>query len=280
MARLIALFLGLGLFALAVAAPVTLRLPNGLQARAYFESGEPGKPAVLIMHGFLQTYEFPTIHRLAENLADEGFTVLAPNLSLDVPLRRQSLACEAIHTHTLEKDVEEIDAWLNWLGRRHKGPAVLIGHSVGSMILLGYGESHPKTRVRKLIGVSLVEGRLKPDESARKPLLDEMLRRIAQGDQKPVIRQFSYCQNMTATPASHASYLGWSPERVLRAVRKSPIPTVFIMGSLDDRLGENWIDQLKNTQATVHVVKGANHFMDGEHEFDLLELILKELKGL
>jgi hypothetical protein len=36
-------------------------------------------------------------------------------------------------------------------------------------------------------------------------------------------------------------------------------------------LGRNWIRSLEDLRKPMVVVQGANHFMDGEHEFDLLE---------
>lgn len=275
--RGIALIVFLSVSAPAAAAPVTLRLDNGLTARANYQAGEPGKPAVLLLHGFLQTYDFPTIHRMFDALAGEGYTVLAPNLTLGVTHRGQSLACEAVHTHTMEGDGEEIAAWLAWLKRRHKGPVVLIGHSIGSLVLLNFLDTHRRTRVAKLIGVSIVEGRLRYDKTERAGQLAEMRQRAARGDRQPVVQQFSFCQRLTATPESYASYLAWSPEHILRTTRTLAVPVVFIMGGRDDRLGAGWIEQLRKTPARVHVIEDANHFMDGEHEFDLMDRVLAEI---
>jgi hypothetical protein len=37
---------------------------------------------------------------------------------------------------------------------------------------------------------------------------------------------------------------------------------------------------LRQTKAKVRVIEGANHFMDGDFEFDLLDTVLLELKAL
>jgi len=277
MLRVVVLLVGICVSLQSPAAQVSLTLPNGLVALASHVPGRPDKAAVLLMHGFLQTYDFPTLYRLAQGLADEGHTVLAPNLTLGVTHRKQSLACEAIHTHTMERDGQEIAAWLAWLGKRHPGPVALVGHSIGSMVLLAYLDSHPKDRLSRYIGVSLVEGRLKQGEAGREALLKDMRARVAAGDRQPVTHQFSFCQKLNATPESHISYLSWSPGRILQATRRLRVPATFIMGSKDDRLGPDWIEQLRGTQARVLVVDGANHFMDGEYEFELLDLVLKEL---
>lgn len=263
---------------LARAAPVELTLPNKLVAKAEYRKGDPEKAAVILVHGFLQTHEFPTIHRLTDDLADSGHTVVSPTLTLGVTHRRQSLACEAIHTHTLRQTGQEIDLWVKWLKARHRGPIVLIGHSIASVELLAYLSGKPDPAIKRFIGVSIIEGRLKltPSETAR--LIDDMRLAMKTGKPRVVTHPFSFCQKYQATPASLLSYLEWTPKQVLDAAGRLSLPHLFIMGGHDDRLGADWVDDLK-ARSRVKVIPGANHFMDGEHEFDLLDVVLDELKA-
>lgn len=257
---------------------VDLQLANGLTARAEFTPGKFDKPAVIILHGFLQTAESPTIHHLAEELHDQGYGVLTPNLSLNITNRRQSLACEAIHTHTMEGDVGEIDAWVNWLMRKRPKGIVLIGHSFGSVHLLAYLHSRPNAPVNKLIGISVVEARMSLNEQELRTLREDLRQRVQRGNREIVVKPFSYCQKFTATPASLQSYLAWTPQRVLETIKQLPQHVSFIMGDRDDRLGPRWTENLQTTRAKVVVVKGANHFMDGGHEFNLFDSVLAELR--
>lgn len=109
-------------FALAVVGPcaadsqmVEIEAGNGLRAVARFWKGDAGKPVAMILHGFLQTRDFSTVRSLAESLADDDYTVLAPTLTLGLMRRAQSLPCEAIHTHGMDMDVDEIGRWSRWL---------------------------------------------------------------------------------------------------------------------------------------------------------------------
>ncbi len=52
------------------------------------------------------------------------------------------------------------------------------------------------------------------------------------------------------------------------------------MGDSDETLGGGWIKALQHVQTPMVIVSGANHFMDGEHEFDLLEHTLKHLETI
>lgn len=73
------------------------------------------------------------------------------------------------------------------------------------------------------------------------------------------------------------SYAEWGPDRILSAIDRVKVPVTMIMGSQDDRLGEDWISRLKKSRARVVIIEGANHFMDGEHEFDLMDRFLAEI---
>jgi pimeloyl-ACP methyl ester carboxylesterase len=274
-------FLALALVAVsAFADPVELQLPNNVVAHADYVAGEANKPTVLLLHGFLQTKEFPTIRRLADGLASAGYGVLTPTLSLGVTHRKQSVACEALHTHTMNEGSSELVQWVAWLKQRKVTSIVLVGHSFGSIETLVYLSQHRDPLVRKLIGVSAVEGRLKIDGPLRDKMISEMRALVKKGDKNLVTEQFSFCQKYRATPKSLLSYLEWTPHKIIAESSRLPIPVTFIMGSRDDRLGPNWIDQLKKTRAKVRVIEGANHFMDGDFEFDLIDNVLLELKSL
>lgn len=258
---------------------VEMTLPNNLVVRADFRQGNPGKPAVILLHGYLQTHTFPTISRLIDSLTGEGYTVLAPTLSLGVTHRSQSLACEAIHTHTVTDGAAELNAWVKWLKAMKPREIVLAGHSLGNIYNLAYLSNHPDKNVGRFIGISIVEGRLKAGEPARAGLVRKLRARVRNGDKDILKEQFSFCQQFSSTPQSLLSYMEWGPDRILAALGKTRIPVTMIMGSKDDRLGADWLSRLKKTRARVIILDGANHFMDGQHEFDLLDQFLMALSN-
>lgn len=256
---------------------VTLRIEGNLTASAEYIAGQRDKPAVLILHGFLQTNEFPTVRQLIRHLADAGYGVLAPTLSLNIANRKQSLPCEAIHTHEMPGATREIGLWLDWLKKR-RGAIVLLGHSFGTVHLLAYHEAHPDPAIQKLIGISLVEGGpYKSDSTRRDRLLRELRRQAARPEPTLANHPVSFCKNYRSTARGLLSYLEWTPDRVLESINTSRLPMAFIMGSGDERLDQGWIQRLQTTSAKTHVIQGANHFMDGQHEFDMLDSLLGEL---
>ena len=272
------LFLLLLLPQAAAAERARIELRNGLTAQAEYLSGKPTLPAVLVLHGFLQTHDFPTVATLARGLNDSGYTVLAPTLSLGVPNRKQSLACEAVHRHSLDDDLDEIDRWVKWLTSRGHRQIVLIGHSFGSMQLLAYLAGKPDPAVRGYIAASLTETQIGP--ISRAELIERLEDAVARGDHKLVNQPISYCKKYPSNPAALLSYVRWDQARLVKALNAYKGHKLLIMGDADVMIGRKWLSTLQESRTPMAIVKGAGHFMDGEHEFDLLEHSLTQLKKM
>jgi len=250
----------------------------GIPASAEYLAGERSKPAVLLLHGFLQTREFPTVATLARSLHDAGYTVLSPTLSLNIPDRKQSLACEAVHKHSMDDDVAEISRWITWLKSRGHTNIVLFGHSFGNIQLLAYLSSKPDAAVKGHIGASLIETRIgSVDRSA---LIAQLENRVLNKQRALVTQTLAFCRKYPSTPEGLLSYVRWDQARVLASLKQSPVGAQLIMGGSDEMMGGGWLKALQHVQVPLVIVKGANHFMSGEHEFDLLENALKYLEAI
>ena len=264
--------------AAAHAAIVQQEMRPGISANAEYLIGERSKPAVLLLHGFLQTREFTTVTTLARGLQDAGYTVLSPTLSLNIPNRTQSLACEAVHKHGMEDDVAEIAHWVDWLKSHGHRSIVLIGHSFGSLQLLAYLSAHPDPAVKAYIGASLVEAQV--GTASRPALIAQLEDRVRNKRFALVTQTLSFCRKYTSTPDDLLSYVRWDQPRVLTALKQAPVRVQLIMGDADSMLGQGWLKVLRHVQIPLVVVHGGSHFMDGEHEFDLLDHALKFLAGI
>ncbi|MBE9564350.1 MAG: DUF1749 domain-containing protein, partial [Proteobacteria bacterium] len=134
---------------------VSIKVSKNITSVAEYRLGEPNKPLLIFVHGFLQTRAFSTVDRLLNSLHDGGFPVLAPTLSLGISNRAQALPCESIHLHSLNSDTDELGRWVEWANKRGYKEIVLIGHSAGSVNISAYlaGKIHPA--VKKSILISL-----------------------------------------------------------------------------------------------------------------------------
>ena len=257
--------------------PIEAKLPSGHLVTADFHAGEARRPAVLVLHGFLQTNAFPTIESVVNAAATAGYTVLAPNLSLGISRRNRSLACEAVHLHTLRDDEAEVGFWVRWLTQRGYDRVVLVGHSFGNVQLLGYLQGRPSPAVRKVLLISLTDVEVKQDARERARLAQALRERVEKGDTRLVEAEYGHCKKYVSPPAALLTYLGPSRRSILDAVAKSPVPAVAIMGGEDERMGRDWVPQLASAGIDVRVVPGASHFFDNQYEFDLQEAVLQAL---
>ncbi|MCW8901372.1 MAG: alpha/beta hydrolase [Gammaproteobacteria bacterium] len=259
------------------AAEVKLKMPNGLVANAAYTSGTSDKPLIFLLHGFLQTHHFSTISRLFESLSGEGYSVFSPTMSLGIPDRKKSLACEALHDHTMEDDKNEIDAWMKWLKDKGHNNIILMGHSQGSTSLLNYLTEHRSNLISKFIAVSILEVNVSRNDSENKRFNKLLESKISETPRVPLTSKLSYCVKYFGTPRSFQSFQSWTTGKILKEIQEIKLPVRIIMGGSDNRIRKNWIEKLKDTRKPVTVIDGANHFMDGFNEFDLLEVVLKEL---
>lgn len=256
------------------AADIQERLPDGRVVHADLRQGELGRPAVLVLHGFMTTQYFNTVQSLVDELAASGYTVLAPTLSLGIHGRRAGLPCDAVHTHTFDQDVAEIAWWVEWLARRGHTDVLLVGHSTGSLHLLAYAAERRHPTVRKLIATSLVY--FGQDHPRDRVEAEMRLARRRLAEQAAELGRYtiSFCNgSFVAPPEAYLSYMRWGRSRVLDALRAVDIPVEVIMGSADQRFSPEWIAALADAGAEVQIIEGAGHFFDATHEFELLDRV-------
>ena len=255
--------------ALAGSARMELALAPDRVAEADYWPGAADMPAILILHGFLQTREFPAIRRLAQALADQGFSVLTPTLSLGLNRRRQSLACEAVHTHTLEQDVAELSAWTRWLaGRAGKAP-VVIGQGVGGIQVAAMLDAREAPVHRAL----LVDTNAFQQQPSGAP--GAALPAVAGDAQGIAIYRLGYCARYAGTAAASGSYLAWDRDRVRHALLALDAPVTLISGGGTVRVGTDWVRALEEGGVTVRSIPGVEHFFDLAHAPELLDEVLR-----
>lgn len=262
----------------AFADTVEAKLPTGIVATADFRAGEPPRPAVLLLHGFLQTRHAPPMSSLANTLADQGYTVLIPTLSLGINRRSKSLACEAVHAHTMDGDVAEVGFWVNWLTNKGYSSIALIGHSAGSTQILRYVAQKPDQAVKKAVLTSLVP-LLSKQQEAQKALAWVKQARTSEH----ALERFtvSYCNNNYVAPhAAYLSYIANDSSKTLDQFSKTKVPVEVILGAADKTIESIWTEKIRTRGTPVTVIDKAGHFFDGAQEFDLADKVESILKTL
>ena len=281
-ARLIVVLLGVLILPVhpALAETVEAKLPSGIIATADFRAGQPALPAVLLIHGFLQARSAPPMNNLSDTLADQGYTVLSPTLSLGMDRRNQSLACEAVHTHTMEKDVAEIGFWVNWLTGKGYTGIVLISHSAsGGIQTLLYVAQKPNPAVKKVILTSLIP--FYSESKERQATLRQMMTKQPAGEKTLGRFTLGYCNKNYAAPArAYLSYAMYDSGKTLRLFAKAKVPVENIMGSVDTTMDKGWPEKIRSLGVAVSIIEKSGHFFDGAQEFDLADKVETILKTL
>lgn len=258
---------------------VEATLPGGKVATASFHAGKKDKPALLVLHGFLQTHTFPTVVSIMEAASTAGYASLAPSLSLGISRRNKSLPCEAVHMHSLQDDVDEVAFWVRWLEKNGYSRVILVGHSYGNLQLLAYLDQNPSSAVKQLLMISLTDVERKQNARQRADMVAGLRNRLAQRRQALVEAEIGHCRKYVSPPAALLSYMSISRDSILTSLAKSPVPAEVIMGSKDDRMGPDWVDKLVSRGLVVRVIAGAPHFFDNQYEFDLQEAVVQALQG-
>lgn len=252
---------------------VELTTADSRIALADYLQGDNNENPVLILHGLLQTREFSTVSRLASSLNEAGYSVLTPNLTLGLNRRKQSLSCEAVHTHSLDKDSSELEMWVNWLHKKTNKPISIVAHSAGGTVMLNYFEKTAAENVDKGILISLSYYATGPEASETAEHAAMARKAVKDNNRQIQTYALNYCKTYPTYPDAFLSYYEWNKLKTIRSVSKFNDRISIIMGSLDRRVDSDWKMQLTRTHKNTLLIDGANHFFDQTHEFDLLDSV-------
>lgn len=245
---------------------------NKIVNAEYLQGSNNASP-VLLLHSFMQTNEFLTVSRLASSLHDSGFTVLSPTLSLGINNRKQSLSCEAIHTHSLNSDADELRQWINWLYNKTQKPITLIGHSSGGPVILKYMNENQAKHVHHSILISMAYYGAGPVASET-PELAEIASRAREQNNDPLGNYaLRYCKTYPTYASAFLSYYNWNLEKTISVINKYNNSVTLIIGTADKRFDNSWLQRPDAKASHIVTIEGAGHFFDRVYELDLLDAV-------
>lgn len=260
---------------------ITIPLSDGNQALADYRPGDADKPVIFIMHGLLQTSRFSTVQLIADELADNGYTVLAPTLTLNIDQRRNSLTCNAIQNHSVADSNREIADWMAWLkGKGYKDEhIVLIGHSSGSMRLLSYLSERGAASPRLFIATSI--GPIRDWKQPKQVEAQLSTARQHEQTSPPQLDNYTlgFChENYTAPASAYLSYMAWTDSWVVEKLKQLSFPIEVVLGSADKWLPPDWRQKISEAGLPLTTIHEAGHNFTGPQEFEFQESILRLLE--
>lgn len=258
---------------LSYADTVKIKNASNKTMSAIYLPSDNNKNPILLLHGFLQTNHFSTISRLSSTLNEQEYTLLNPTLSLGINNRMQSLSCEAIHTHSLDTDAEELKQWIDWLYEKTGKKVTLIGHSAGGPVILNYINKNSTTHINHIILISLSYYASGPSANETKEHAKQALNLINKNQDQLGTYALNYCKTYPTYASNFLSYYNWNTEKTSQVIEKLSNKISIIIGTDDKRIDSTWRQQLHNKHNNVTSIEGANHFFDKTHEFDLNDAI-------
>lgn len=143
---------------------------------------------VLLTHGTLTHKDRSTYAQLQKNLAGQGISSLAINLSLGLDDRHGEYDCAVTHTHKHTDALKEIDFWLKWLQKQGAKNIILMGHSRGGNQTAWYSIEHDSNAFQKVILLAPATGEQQSATEyehkygkALQPILDKANKLVAEG---------------------------------------------------------------------------------------------------
>lgn len=258
---------------------ISVNIIENTAANADFRPGDKNKPAVFLLHGFMSTHNLNIIQVIAEELEDQGYTVLAPTLSLNINNRQSGINCDAVHTHTMESDVVEIGKWIDWLKNKGHNDIIMAGFSTGALQISIYLSKNKPKNIKKAVLISPAYLAGEPFPVIKdKTEIATANKMLAENNNQLHNFYLSYCKgNFTAPPEVFLSYKKWTDSMLLKAVKQIPVPKSILIGGEDHRFGNRLEKKLKMINSKVITISGANHFFDSPHEFDFLDIFTQEI---
>jgi len=273
------IFVLIGFFSPLYSAQITVSLPNNAVANADYRIGDSNKPAVFLLHGFMATHNLNIIQIMAEELESQGYTIIAPTLSLNINNRHSGANCDAVHTHTMQSDVDEIAWWVNWIKKKGHKKIIMVGFSTGSLQIAIFLAQNSPAIIKKavLISPAYLAGDPFP-KAEEKADIDTAKKLLANDVNQLHEYHLSYCKgDFVAPPNVFLSYKKWTEMQMINVVKNITTPYSVIIGGADHRFGTRLVKHIGLKNSKVITIPGANHFFDSPYEFDFLDQLILEL---
>ena len=235
---------------------------------------------VLLTHGTLTHKERSTYAQLQKNLAAQGVSSLAINLSLGLDDRHGEYDCAVAHTYKHTDAMKEIDFWLNWLNKQGADNVTLMGHSRGGNQTAWYAVESDSDKFKKVVLLAPATGEQQSAEEyeqkygkALQPILDNAKKLVAQGKGKTMLKEtdFIYCKKAQVTAEAFVDNYEVKPQFDTPTLLKTAVkPTLVIMGTADTAVPDlpEKMQALEGSDMvqTVMIEDGTHFFLDFANE--------------
>ena len=269
---------------------------NGLTLNANLELADGktmGDGMILITHGTLAHNGMEIVATLQNLFKDLELSTLAINLSLAIDDRHGVYDCAVPMKHHHTDAIDEIAAWVGWLGKQGADNILLMGHSRGGNQTAWYLAKHDDPLVRGAVLIApatwdadkTAKGYQKQYKKTLPALLADMRKRVATGAGSDLVKDIDmiYCPKATVSADSFVSYYEDNPLKdTPQALTRVGKPVLVIAGSGDSVVADLSEKMAKVAPAGVRfeTIEGAGHFFRDLYADDIADLTVEFIENL
>ncbi|OOZ34408.1 alpha/beta hydrolase [Solemya velesiana gill symbiont] len=250
---------------------------------------------ILITHSLIQHNGREPMPYVQELFKQHGYNSLAINYSLEIDDRHGPFDCMEPHRYTLNRSLDEIGAWVNWLKEQGVTKLILFGHSYGGNEIARYAANNDEDAIKGvvLLGPGTADHRMWSPGGYKirygKELNSilaraELLVAAGKGDTLMENVDFLYCPRATVSTASFVSYYRVPPERLLPNLMKAAKkPTLFIAASEDNRMPDlnRLVKPFVDGERTrLVIIEGSGHFFLDLNSDDAVEQAIEFFRDI
>ncbi|MBL8575170.1 MAG: hypothetical protein JNM13_15955 [Hyphomicrobiaceae bacterium] len=263
-AALLAAFAPGGVGAVGVTQPVGSQVAVGDFVRP--ATANATSPVIVFLHDAMSHHDAKPIARMRAALAERGFTVLTPTLTLSIDRRNAPFDCRLVHTHRLGDGVSELDLWVAALRQAGYRNIWVGGIGLGANVAARFLRNSAKDAT--VTGGVLVDPYAEPngqqgvqDAYALRfglplaPILTQAERLVAagrgsKGFDAPGLLE---CKDARTSAESFLSYLGPDPDRDTPALVARIAKPVLVLENADDPDGEAVLQRVGDIRARTEL---------------------------
>lgn len=225
-------------------------------------SANAASPVVVFLHDAMSHHDSVPVTRIRAALAERGFTVLTPTLTLAIDRRNSPFDCRQVHVHRLVDGVSELDLWVAalrqagyrniWVGGLGLGANVAArflrnaareATVTGGILIDPHSEANGQTAVQD--GYALRFG------LPLAPLLTQAERLVAagrgsKGFDAPGLLE---CRDVRVSAESFLSYLGPDPDRDTPALIPRIAKPLLVLENADNADAEAIVQRIGDMPA-------------------------------
>ena len=236
----------------------------------YYNKNNTPKPVVVFCHGYKGFKDWGAWHLVAEEFAKAGFFFLKFNFShnggtVEQPIDFPDL--EAFSENTYTKELDDVNRVLKELKLYSKeadtSQVHIIGHSRGGGLVLLAAEIHDSIiKTATWAGVSDFATRFYEGTEAFKEWKKSGITYVENArTNQQLPHKFSFYEDFDANREAYS---------IKRAVSNTQKPLLVVHGSEDSTVPLHEAKSIKkwSSQATLHVIEGADHVFQTKHPWD------------